>query len=476
MRPASTHAPAGLASCLGEDEIIIDLFAGGGGASAGIEAGAQRPVAVAVNHSVEAVRMHAANHPGADHYCESVWTVDPLMASRGRPVGILWASPDCTHFSRAKGGKPRDKNIRGLAWAAAEWVKALRPRIFGLENVREFLDWNELLDDGRPCPNSKGKTFREFVGALELLGYVVEHRVLRACNFGAPTSRERLVLIARRDGLPIVWPTATHGEPDSLPVMRGQLLPWRSAAECIDWSHSVPSIFLSKADGLVAGVRRPLVTKTLERIGRGLNRFVFRDDKRYVLPARDAAVSAFLTEHANGSCQRNFNLMEPVRTICAETKGGTFALVSAFLIKNYGGGYTGPGAALTGPMPTITANDHNALGIAVLQAAADSSRRADLLGYLDRYCGRRGEDADIVEVNGERYRIADICMRMLQPNELYRAMGFPEHYVFDRDVDGAPFSKKDQIRRCGNSVPPPLAEAVIRANVFLPRSRLRMAS
>lgn len=224
-------------------EIIVDNFAGGGGASCGIELALGRHVDIAINHDPEAVGMHAMNHPQTEHHCESVWDVDPLDLVKGRPVGLAWFSPDCKHFSKAKGGKPRDKKIRGLAWVAMRWAALVRPRVIMLENVEEFRTWGPVLADGNPCPKRKGNTFRSFVRQLQEIGYAVEHRELRACDFGAPTIRKRLFLIARCDGRPIVWPEPTHGAPDSAPVKAKQRKPWRTAAECIDWSIPCPSIF-----------------------------------------------------------------------------------------------------------------------------------------------------------------------------------------------------------------------------------------
>lgn len=242
-------------------EITVDLFAGGGGTSTGIELGLGRPVDVAVDHDPEAIAMHQANHPATIHHCESVFAVDPVRATGNQPVGLLWASPDCTHHSRAKGGKPVSNKRRGLAWVVIKWARRTRPRVIMLENVEEFAEWGPLTDDGRPCRQRKGQTFAQWVGQLELIGYRVEWRTLRACDYGAPTIRKRLFLVARRDGLPIVWPAPTHGAPDSLGVQRGKLAAWRTAAECIDWSIPCPSIF-DRA--------RPLAENTLRRIARGV--------------------------------------------------------------------------------------------------------------------------------------------------------------------------------------------------------------
>jgi DNA (cytosine-5)-methyltransferase 1 len=230
-------------------ELIVDLFAGGGGASLGIEQAFGRPVDVAVNHSADAVAMHQANHPQTVHLQCDVFEVNPLQATGGRQVGLLWASPDCKHFSKAKGGKPRSKKIRSLAWVVVKWATLVRPRVIMLENVEEFVTWGPLGPDNQPCPQRKGQTFKRWVGQLRKLGYVVEWKELRACDYGTPTIRKRFFLVARCDGLPIRWPAPTHGKPDSVEVRKGKLLPWRTAAECINWNLPCHSIFLTKEEG-----------------------------------------------------------------------------------------------------------------------------------------------------------------------------------------------------------------------------------
>ena len=269
-----------------QHELIVDNFAGGGGASCGIELALGRHVDHAINHDPEAVAMHAMNHPQTEHHCESVWDVKPLELTGGRPVGLAWFSPDCKHFSKAKGGKPRDKKIRGLAWVAMRWAAVVRPRVIILENVEEFQTWGPVLADGTPCPKRKGDTFRSFVRQLQEKGYAVEWRELRACDFGAPTIRKRLFLIARCDGKPIVWPEPTHGAPGSAGVLAKRLKPWRTAAECIDWTIACPSIFDRKrwSKSKKAWVPAPpLAEATQRRIARGLRRYVIDAAKPFVV-------------------------------------------------------------------------------------------------------------------------------------------------------------------------------------------------
>lgn len=500
-------------------ELIVDNFAGGGGASTGIELALGRHVDIAINHDPEAVAMHSINHPQTDHHCESVWDVDPLAVTQGRPVGLAWFSPDCKHFSKAKGSKPRDKRIRGLAWIVHRWAALVRPRVIMLENVEEFQTWGPLLKDGKPCPARKGKTFKSFVHQLQEKGYAVEWRELRACDFGAPTIRKRLFMIARCDGRPIVWPAPTHAAPDSPAVKSGKLKPWRTAAECIDWSIPCPSIFERT---------RPLAEATLRRIARGIQRYVIDSASPFVVTAAHgegkpgaakrwgtgvrtadlplptitasggyAVAAPFLTEHANGSAQRNFAADQPLRTQCAEVKGGHFAVACANLIKHYGGNYDGSGISVTDPLHTVTTTDHHALttsnlvklrGTSTAQATdapaptitAGGTHIGEVRVFLVKYYGEGGQDSSLhdpmhtvptkdrmglVTVHGETYAIADIGMRMLEPPELYAANGFPSSYIIAPVINGKRLPKHAQVRMCGNSVCPPLAQALVSANV-----------
>jgi DNA (cytosine-5)-methyltransferase 1 len=347
------------------NELIVDNFAGGGGASLGIEMAFKRNVDIAINHDCEALAMHEANHPQTKHYCEDVWAVDPVKVTGGKPVGLAWFSPDCKHFSKAKGGKPVEKKIRGLAWVVVKWAKLVSPRVIMLENVEEFQDWGPLRADGTPCPIRKGMTFRRWKKQLENLGYKVECRQLRACDYGTPTIRKRLFVIARRDGLPIVWPEPTHGK---------GLKPWRTAAECIDWTLTCPSIFERK---------KPLAEATMRRIAKGIFRYVINAKEPFIVTYygdkgkddfrgqpineplrtqttenRHAVVMPFLTEHANASQQRNFSADEPLRTQCAQVKGGHFALVSPTLIQTGYGERPGQSPRVPGlhkPLGTVVA-------------------------------------------------------------------------------------------------------------------------
>jgi DNA (cytosine-5)-methyltransferase 1 len=268
------------------DELIVDNFAGGGGASVGIELATGRPVDIAINHDPAAVLMHQANHPYTRHYREDVWKVNPREVCHGHPVALAWFSPDCKHFSKAKGGKPRSKKIRGLAWVAVKWAATAHPRVIMLENVEEFQTWGPLDKDGKPIKSQIGRTFRCFIHALQYQGYKLEYRVLRACDYGAPTIRKRFFLIARCDDRPIVWPEPTHGDPESEVVKSGKLKPWHTAAEIIDWSLPCPSIFDTAAE-IKAKYQlhavRPLAENTMKRVARGIDKFVLKNPKPFVI-------------------------------------------------------------------------------------------------------------------------------------------------------------------------------------------------
>lgn len=464
-------------------ELIIDNFAGGGGTSTGLEQAFNRSVDVAINHDSKALAMHRINHPGTKHYCESVWDIDPIEVTKNQPVGLVWLSPDCKHFSKAKGGKPVEKKIRGLAWVALRWAAKARPRVIMLENVEEFKTWGDIGEDGKPCPKSKGRTFNSFVNALKHQGYNVDYRELRACDFGSPTIRKRFFLVARRDGLQIQWPEQSHGHPDSHQVQKGKLKPWRTAAECIDWSLDCPSIFTRK---------RPLADATLQRIAKGIDRYVLKAEKPFIANS----IAPVFTECANASNQRSMPADEPLRTICAQTKGGHHALISAFLAKNYTGVV---GSDLKEPVHTVTATDHNSLVVSHLSkmknncvgqsleepihAMTTVNQFAEVRAFLTAFYGNEKDGNSVneplrtiptrdrfglVTIADKDYQITDIGFRMLQPVELFKAQGFPESYIFDRGHDefGAEIklTKTEQTRMVGNSVCPQLARALVEAN------------
>lgn len=455
-------------------EIIVDNFAGGGGASTGISLAIGRSVDIAINHDPAAIAMHKVNHPDTEHYCESVWEVDPRKAANGRPVALVWLSPDCKHFSKAKGGKPVAKNIRGLAWVAVRWAATVRPRVIMLENVEEFKTWGPLLKNGMPDPDKKGHTFQAFINALKRQGYQVQHRELRACDYGAPTIRKRFFLIARCDNQPITWPIPTHGDPKSPEVKSGRLKAWRTAAEIINWSLPCPSIFERK---------RPLVENTMRRIARGIQKFVMDNPTPFIMQAYGGGYTGsgqsinsplptitpkdhnflvaptliqYHSETANHEA-RGQCLDKPIMTLDTSPRYG---LVTSFLTKFYG---TNTGQELTEPLQTVTAGGNHFGEV-----------RTFLMQYYGASVGQVVTDPlftvttkdrfGLVTVHGQDYQIGNIGMRMLEPRELFNATGFPADYIIDHDSEGKKLSKATQVARCGNAVPPDFAEQLTRSN------------
>lgn len=544
------------------DEIIVDNFAGGGGASTGIELAAGRPVAIAINHDPDAILLHKTNHPYTEHLQASVWDVDPVAVCRGRPVGLAWFSPDCKHFSKAKGAALVDRNIRGLAWIVLRWAALVRPRVIMLENVEEFQTWGPVRK-GKPVKSKAGQTFRKWKKQLSDLGYAIEHRELVAADYGAPTTRKRFVLVARCDGKPIVWPVPTHGSRDSEAVKAGKLLPWRSAAEIIDWTIPGYSIFDSKQEILERyGVKvvRPLAENTMRRVIRGVDKFTIQSGKPFIVPtgygerkgqaARvhdiENPVSTVVSTVKQNLCQpvlepfivqqkfqnvaqyignplstvtavgahevvaanliqyhteqtenvRASGLNVPINTVDASNRYG---LSCANLVEYYGNGVP---LDLSEPMHTVTAHDREALCAAhiaefkgqdigqsvasplrtITASAGEFAQCSALLAkanggnlghwpeireLLNRHCGYRLKEDEVIllMIRGIAYYIADITLRMLTPRELYNAMGFPPDYIIDRDYMGNAYGKTKQVARCGNAVCPPLAEAMVRANL-----------
>ena len=407
-------------------ELLVDNFAGGGGASTGIELATGYSVDIAINHDPEAIKMHKANHPNTKHYCENVWAVDPVKACGGHPVALAWFSPDCKHFSKAKGGKPKDKNIRGLAWVACRWAGLVRPRVIMLENVEEFKTWGPLGRRHHPIKSKQGETFRKFVQQLTDLGYEVEFRELVAADYGAPTMRKRFFMIARCDGKPIVWPEPTHAPADSDEVKAGLLKPYVGAYTQLDFSLPCPSIFDSSEEIKEKyGIRavRPLAPKTMERIARGLKKFVLDNPEPFIVPIGygerkgqaprvhdiekplptivgsgkhylcEPTLAPYMgtntTNHPGGNCKDPIHtittgnqhcLISPTliqyhsETAQGEVRGQTiedpimtvdgsnrYGLVTSFIQKYYGGNYQGNGSDIKEPLHTITTLERNAM-------------------------------------------------------------------------------------------------------------------
>lgn len=525
-------------------ELIVDNFAGGGGASTGIEMAVGRSVDIAINHDPDAIAMHRANHPNTKHYCENVWDVDPVEACAGNPVGLAWFSPDCTHFSRAKGGKPVDKKIRGLAWVTLRWAYLVRPRVIMLENVPEIRSWGPLGDDGKPIKECAGETFDGFLLALSWgipkehpafdemcealnisrdsemaeklslgLRYDIQYRILKSCDYGAPTTRERFYMIARSDGKDIMWPLPTHADKDSEEFKSGKLPKHRAVAEVIDWSIPAQSIFERK---------KPLAENTLRRIARGIKKFVIDNPTPFIIPigygerkgqeprvnSIDKPLGTVVTSgkhyivapsliqyHTETSADevRGQEVTEPLMTVDTSPR---YALSVAHIMKNYGGNYKGAGSGADKPLDTVTAKDHNSLVTAhiltmrnnmdgqeidepLTTISCSGAHHAEVQAFLVKYFSTGtakpvDEPIDtittkdrfaLVTIHGEEYIITDIKMRMLTPRELFSAQGFPSEYIIDRDDKGAPYSRAKQVARCGNAVTPPVPAALVRANL-----------
>lgn len=521
------------------NEIFVDNFAGGGGASTGIELAIGRSVDIAINHDPEAILMHRANHPDTVHYTEDVFAVDPVKACDGRKVALAWFSPDCTHFSRAKGGKPVQKKIRGLAWVTLRWALCVRPRVIMLENVPEIQTWGPLDESGKPIKERAGETFEGFISALsdgipknhpafpemcetlgisedsqealtlsKGLGYDVEYKCLKSCDYGAPTSRRRFYMIARSDNRPIVFPKPTHGPKDNDAVKCGKLLPYRTAAECIDWTNLGTSIFERK---------KPLAEKTLRRIARGIQKYVIENPNPFIINCKfenqpeslerplstvTAVRSHYLIapslvqyhDEQGKSGARGQCLNEPIMTLDTSNR---YALSVASLIKHYGGGYQGCGKDVSEPLSTVTAIDHNALiitHIMTLRNNMDGQRvdeplstiscsgahHAEVAAFLIKYySGGTAKPVDnpldtvttddrfaLITIDGVDYIITDIKMRMLEPRELYDCQGFPHDYIIDLErEDGRPYPRSEKVAKAGNAVTPPVAAALVRANL-----------
>lgn len=346
-------------------ELIVDNFAGGGGASTGIELATGYSVDIAINHDLEAIRMHKTNHPSTKHYCESVWDVDPVKVCEGHPVGLAWFSPDCKHFSKAKGGKPKDKNIRGLAWVALRWAGKVRPRVIMLENVEEFTTWGPLNRRHHPIKGKQGKTYRKFLRQLSKLGYAIETRSLVAADYGAPTMRKRFFLIARCDGKPIIWPEPTHAPANSLEVAEGLKEPYVGAYTQIDFSLPCPSIF-NTAEEIKEkyGIRavRPLAPKTMERIARGLKKFVLENAEPFIVQVNHTGSSA---DYCN-------SMNNPLRVI---TSKHGFGIVEPYMIQIGQTGFTADRSKdVREPLTTIVSkNEHCLISPTLIQYHSETS-------------------------------------------------------------------------------------------------------
>nr|DAP96649.1 MAG TPA: DNA cytosine methyltransferase [Caudoviricetes sp.] len=445
-------------------ELIVDNFAGGGGASTGIEIATGYSVDIAINHDPEAIRMHQTNHPNTKHYCEDVWKVDPIKACKGYPVGLAWFSPDCKHFSKAKGGKPKDKNIRGLAWVACRWAGLVRPRVIMLENVEEFKTWGPLNRGHRPIKAKTGTTYQKFIRQLQDLGYVVQTQELVAADYGAPTMRKRFFLIARCDGKAITWPKRTHAPAGSKEVKEGLLKEYVGAYTQLDFSLPCPSIFdTSEEIKKKYGIRavRPLAQKTMDRIARGIKKFVLDDPDPFVLHADGKKTAHALIQYHSETTReevRGQTIKDPIMTVDGSNRYG---LVTSFLSKFY---KSGIGQDEREPLHTVTTSPgHFGEVRAFLIKYYGQGTGQDIKSPLDTVTAQ--DRFGLVTIEGVDYRIADIGLRMLEPHELYGCQGFPGDYIIDHDYTGKSYSRSEQVKRCGNAVCPPIPAAMVRANL-----------
>lgn len=494
--------------------LIVDLFAGGGGASIGIERALGRPIDLAVNHNAAAIAVHRANHPSTRHALTDVWEVAPKDACGSRRVRLLWASPTCTHFSKARGSAPKSPQERTLAWTVVRWARDVRPDTIIVENVEEFEDWGPLGDDGQPIRERAGDTFRAWVAKISSYGYEVSFRRVVAADHGAPTTRRRIFVVARRrgSGAP-AWPDPTHGV--------GRSAPWRTAAEVIDWGLPCPSIF---------GRKKPLAEATQRRIAAGLRRYVLEAERPFLIGSGGAASASFIDRQFGASrgapvtaplgavtaggqgksalvspllmplthqgADRAWAVTSPMRTVTAANRG-EIALVAGFLTKHFGKGVYRQDLHV--PLATVTAREHLTASAVWLEKFYGSAHAgapvptitasgrggghiAACRAFLTKFYGASGRPETqvqgvddplhtvttkarygLVTIAGEPWEIVDIGLRMLTPRELFRAQGFPEEYEIDVSLDGRQITKTDQIRLAGNSVCPPVAEALVRA-------------
>lgn len=456
-----------------KDNLIIDCFAGGGGASVGIEMALGRHVDIAVNHDPEAIRMHTVNHPNTLHLTEDIFKVDLQKYVKGHRVALMWASPDCTSHSKAKGGKPRKHGLRILPWAVYKHAKAILPDVIIMENVEEIQQWGPLDPAGHPIPERKGEDYRKFITAMKSLGYIFDSRELVAADYGAPTTRKRWYAIFRRDGRAIAWPEPTHSKSG----VNG-LRPWEPIYKYLDLWDMGKSIF---------GRKKPLADNTMRRIARGLEKFVFQNPEPFILQAdHNHMMAPLLIQYHSETTKKEVRgqmVTAPIQTIDTSNRYG---LVMAFLSKFYN---TTVGQPVTEPIHTITTSPGHfgtvsvlATGWDDLQEAGIDEETAQKCTWISQFimeyygCGV-GQSIDVplhtivtkdrfalITVLGNKYVILDIFLRMLKPEELKLGQGFPADYIIDRDINYMPYTQKEQVARIGNSVVPIMAQKLVEAN------------
>ena len=430
------------------ENLIIDCFAGGGGASVGIEMALGRPVDIAINHDPEAIRMHAVNHPRTIHLTEDIFKVDLKKYVGDTHVSLMWASPDCTSHSKAKGGQPRENGLRILPWAVYKHAKDILPDVLIMENVEEIQKWGPLDDKGYPIKEREGEDYKKFIQSMKDLGYEFDSRELVAADYGAPTTRKRWYAIFRRDGLPIMWPKQTHSK-----QRISGMEPWKECGQYIDWSDLGTSIF---------GRKKPLAEATQKRIANGIRKYIIDNPNPYIV--KDERALAFLiqyhSEQKSGESRGQF-LSEPIKTIDTSNRYG---LVTAFITKFY---KTGVGQGCDEPIHTITTSQgHFGLISAFLVKYYGSGCGQELNEPLATITtkDRFGLVNVILNIKGEKYLIYDIFLRMLKPEELKLMQGFPADYIIDRDINFKPYPAKEQVARIGNSVVPIMAQKLVAEN------------
>lgn len=429
-------------------DLIIDCFAGGGGASVGIEMALGWPVDIAINHDPQAIRMHKVNHPDTLHLTEDIFKVDLKKYVAGRHVALMWASPDCTSHSKAKGGQPRNKGLRILPWAVYKHAKAILPDVILMENVEEIQQWGPLDEAGHPIKERAGEDYRRFIAAMKSLGYDFDSRELVAANYGAPTTRRRWYAIFRGDGRQIVWPESTHSKSGNDGRHK-----WLECGDYIDWSDLGRSIFDRP---------KPLAEATMKRIANGYVKYVVNNPQPYVVSNQNAV--AFMIQYHGETREgdsRGQQLAEPIKTIDTSNRYG---LVTAFVTKFY---KTGIGQGCGEPLHTITTSPgHFGLISAFLVkyygtgCGQEAGRPLGTITTKDRF----GLVNVVTDIEGEQYILKDIFLRMLKPEELKRMQGFPEDYILNRDIEGKLYPIGEQVARIGNSVVPIMARALVAAN------------
>ncbi|APM40499.1 DNA cytosine methyltransferase [Clostridium kluyveri] len=427
--------------------LIIDIFAGGGGASTGIEMAMGRPIDLAVNHDPDAILMHKTNHPETMHITEDIFKVDMLKYTKGRHVSLMWASPDCTSHSKAKGGQPKIKGLRILPWAVYKHARKILPDVILMENVEEIQKWGPLDNEGHPIKERKGEDYKKFISAMKGLGYEFDSRELIAADYGAPTTRNRWYAVFRRDGKNIIWPEPTHNK-----LGVNGLKKWEPISKCIDWNDLGSSIFTRE---------KPLKEKTLNRIARGIEKFIINDDNPYFLP--DDIASSFLIQY-HGETKKEYvrgqSLNEPIKTIDTSNRYG---LVTAFITKFY---KSGTGQAVNEPIHTITTSPgHFGLISAFLIKYYGNGIGQRVSGPIGTIVTKDRFGLVTVVIKGEQYQLIDIWFRMLKPEELKLGQGFPENYIIDHDYTGKRYPISKRVARIGNSVVPVMAKVLTQANM-----------